>query len=71
MVKCKKCGHKTVLATGYVESFNPDEEPYENNILEDAEQEEIQAEVVVGIHYCEKCDEINDAWIESPQQVEN
>ncbi|KKM12602.1 hypothetical protein LCGC14_1720010 [marine sediment metagenome] len=71
MVKCKKCGHRTVLATGYANSFNPDEEPYENGMIEDPEQEEICTEVIVGIHYCEKCDEVSDAWIESPHQDGN
>lgn len=65
MVPCKRCGYKTVLALGNVESFIPDAEPYENNIEENAGQDEILSYVSVGIHYCEKCGKINDAWIES------
>lgn len=70
MVRCKKCGSKTVLASGSVEIFTPDAEPYENGIEEDAETEEIWTYVDVGIHYCEKCGKINDTWIESPRDDE-
>jgi len=65
MVICKECGCKTVLATGYVDNFCPDAEPYENGIIEDSKQEEIESEVSVSIHYCEKCNKIIDAAIES------
>ena len=65
MVICEKCGSKTVLATGFVDSFCPDEEPYENGIIADSKQNEIESTVYVSIHYCEKCDKIIDADIES------
>lgn len=71
MVKCKKCGHKTVLAMHTIGSFGPDQEPYEDGVIEDAEACEIFAEVSIGIHYCEKCCKINDVWIEDPEQLAN
>ena len=75
MSPCKKCGHKTVLATSLITYFTPDAEPYESGahtLPETMEEgEEIYAHVMVGIHWCEKCEEISDAWIEDPQQEEN
>lgn len=65
MVICEKCGHKTVLAIGTVDSFYPDEEPYENGIIEDSKQDEIEATVRVVVQYCEKCEKIISADIES------
>ena len=67
IVPCKKCGHKTVLATSLVTYFDPDQEPYESGVFEKAELETIYMHVMVGIHYCEKCEELNDVWIEEPQ----
>jgi hypothetical protein len=63
---CPKCGHKTVLASAIVSDFFPDDEPYSDGMEERTEQESINTEVNVGIHYCEKCDELVDAWIEEP-----
>ena len=62
---CKKCGCRAVLACGRVYSFCPDEEPYENGIIEDSKQDEIEATVLINIYYCEECDKIIDACIES------
>jgi len=67
MVPCKKCGHKTVSAMATINYFEPDQEPYEAGIFEEAETEEIVTDVSIGIHYCEKCNEINDIWIEDPR----
>lgn len=60
MILCNK-GHKTILATGIVTEFEPDAEPYEAGIEEEAEM--IEAEISVGIHYCPECREVVDAWI--------
>jgi len=65
---CPKCGHKTVLASAIVNEFYADDEPYADGVEESPEEESIDAEVNVGIHYCEKCHEIVDAWIEEPRQ---
>ena len=65
MVICEKCGSKTVLAIGSVDSFCPDEEPYKSGIIEDSKQDEIESFVSVSIRYCEKCDKIISADIES------
>ena len=48
-----------------VDSFCPDEEPYENGIIEDSKQDEIEATILINIYYCEKCDKIIKAGIES------
>ena len=49
MVICEKCGSKTVLAIGSVDSFCPDEEPYKSGIFEDSKQDEIESFVSVSI----------------------
>ncbi len=69
MVPCNKCGHKTVLAIGYLSELSPDQEPYQSDVVEpcDSVGETIYEEVSVGIHYCEQCQKISDIWIESPQ----
>lgn len=64
MVICEKCGSKTVLAIGIADSFCPDEEPYENGIIEDSKQNEIEVTVYISIRYCEKCDRIISADVE-------
>ena len=46
---CKKCGHRTILAIGGVDSFYPDEEPYESGKREDCGFEEITIEGVVSV----------------------
>lgn len=67
MELCQKCNNKTVLADRLITVFYPDQEPYENGVIENCESEEIDAEVRVGIRYCEKCGKVTDAWIESPR----
>ena len=68
MSKCK-CGNKTILATAYINYFNPNAEPYENGIEEECGYEDgIPAEASVGIHWCPKCEEISDIWIEEPME---
>lgn len=69
MLLCKKCGSKTILATAFVNCFDPDEEPYENGVKEKCGYEDgIAAEVSVGIHWCPKCGDIEDVWIEEPME---
>lgn len=69
MLLCKKCGSKTILATAFVTYFDPDEEPYESGVREECGYEDgIAAEVSVGIHWCPKCDDIEDVWIEEPME---
>lgn len=67
---CKKCSHKTVLASRCLSRFTVDAEPYESGFIETPETiekgEEILTDVQVGIHWCEKCQKISDAWIEKP-----
>jgi hypothetical protein len=71
MVPCKKCGKPTILATGTVFEFNPDPEPYEaDEVIEGMETIYPHEDVMIGIYYCEHCKEINDIWIENPQQEE-
>lgn len=69
MLLCKKCGSKTILATAFITCFDPDEEPYENGVKETCGYEDgIAAEVSVGIHWCPKCEGIEDVWIEEPME---
>ena len=69
MVLCKECNNKTILATAFVTYFGPDEEPYESGIQEKCGYEDgIDAEVSIGIHWCPKCKEIVDVWIEEPMK---
>ena len=68
MVKCGKCGHKTILATGMVGEFTPDSEPYESDKIEKIDEDIcIDTEVLIGIHWCEKCEEVHSIWIEEPR----
>lgn len=69
MLLCKKCGNKTILATAFVICFEPDEEPYKSGVREKCGYEDgLAAEVTVGIHWCPKCEEIVDVWIEEPME---
>ena len=63
---CRKCGHKTILATGYVFEFEPDQEPYKAGKEEGCEFTTIADTVTVSIHWCEKCRVISDVWISEP-----
>ncbi len=61
IVRCKKA-HKTILATGHAQEFEPDQEPFEEGKRKYVP--EFEADVKVGVHWCPKCDRIVDAWVE-------
>ena len=65
MELCNK-GHKTILATGYVDELHPDSEPFECGKIEDSGFEVIPEEISVGAHWCPECGELHDCWIEEP-----
>jgi len=59
MELCEKCGSKTILAVTGVGYFEP----------ADSIGSSIQtSEVSVGIHWCPKCKNIKDVWIEEPME---
>ena len=61
-----KCRHKTKIilasANGPID-FVPDEEPYKSGVIESTG---IEAIVVnsVDIHYCPRCEQIVDIWVD-------
>lgn len=68
-MNCEKCGNKSILATAFITHFDPDQEPYESGVHEKCGYEDgIGAEVSVGIHWCPKCEDIVNVWIEEPME---
>lgn len=66
-MKCIKCGNKTILASGTINEFYPDSEPYEAGKVEDCGFEEIITDkrIQLSIDWCPSCCqiEINDTEI--------
>lgn len=69
IVECQRCGYKTILATGFVEGFVPDQEPYESGKVETCGLDEIVTVENVDIHiyWCERCEKIDTVWIDNPR----
>ncbi len=71
--KCKKCKHRTVLASltssyGELEA-TPDQEPYEADkiepvLIDGQEQETLGVVSALGCHVCPKCGTIASVWVE-------
>jgi len=58
-----KCKHKkAILASAWICTITPDQEPRKTGKLE--EMENIEAPTLINLHYCEKCQIIVDVWIE-------
>ena len=58
MIPCKKCGNKLLLGSACISTIIPDQEPYEADELE--EMDEIDINILLDVHYCEKCIIIHD-----------
>lgn len=52
IMKCKKCGGRLALVTGYF-SYEPDEEPYESGIIEEAKVSSGNCCLIA--HKCDEC----------------
>lgn len=61
----KKCRHRKgeILASTSMVRFIPDQEPFEAGVVENCGFEDIVAESV-NIHYCPKCNEIQDIEVD-------
>jgi len=66
MIPCEKCGHKTILASGEIVEFFPDQEPYENGKIEDCGYDGTFTDgfttdpIYVNIHFCPECRHVNN-----------
>ena len=58
---CKVCGGRTALVTGEF-YYDPDAEPYQNGIKEEAKVQ--SGECWVGGYKCDDCGSIQDLWHE-------
>ena len=65
MVRCKRCGNKTILATGNINEFIPDKEPFESGKTEGCGFEEINLNdpIYINIQWCPRCCELNGVSI--------
>lgn len=71
---CSKddCGGKVVLASEYIQTVVPDQEPYKADEIIDIPP--VAVDTYVNCHVCEKCGSVQDSWFDdySPQpQVVN
>jgi len=58
---CIKCGGRTALVSGYW-YYNPDQEPYENGVIEPTERNE--SEAYMNGFICDDCDTIQDVFVD-------
>jgi hypothetical protein len=60
MNKCKKCGHKLLAGTVFIETIRPIDEPYESG--EHINIDDICLAEQFLVHYCEQCRILHDIW---------
>lgn len=61
----KKCKHKKdILASAWISTITPDEEPYQAGEKVEMEDIELGWPARVSLHYCAKCDAIIDIRLE-------
>lgn len=52
----KKCKHKkTILASAWISTITPDEEPYRAGERKEMEDIDLVLPARIYLHYCEKC----------------
>lgn len=59
--KCNKCGGRTALISG-IWYYSPDQEPYENGVIEPTERNE--SEAYMNGFICDDCDTIQDVFVD-------
>lgn len=59
--KCIKCNGRTALISGYW-YYSPDQEPYENDVIEPTERNE--SEAYMNGFICDDCNTIQDVFVD-------